>query len=287
MDVDLIRTFVQVAKTLHFRNAAEQLYLTPSAVSARIRLLEERLGVRLFERNKHGVSLTTSGVRFLTHAETLLTSWRAACNDVRRPEGAISSLVVGATDTMWSMFLNSWLDEFNQTHPSWMLRADLHTMDTLVPALLDGSIDLAVMFDAPALPRLYLNELGVVSIRMVSDHPGLDAETVGQCRYVDVDWGEAFAMARQAHFEGLNAMIRTSVGKVALDLLLRSGGTAYLPQPMVEEALRTGRLFPVEHMPVIERPVYAAMLTGREGEAAFAEGISLMRGMLEQTSRCR
>ena len=63
MDTELLRTFLQVAKTGRFRLAAEQLCLTQSAVSARIKLLEGEMGVRLFERNKHGVALTDAGNR--------------------------------------------------------------------------------------------------------------------------------------------------------------------------------------------------------------------------------
>ncbi len=51
MDTELLRTFIEVSKTRHFGRAAENLYLTQSAVSFRIRQLEQQLGVSLFARS--------------------------------------------------------------------------------------------------------------------------------------------------------------------------------------------------------------------------------------------
>lgn len=283
MDIDLIRTFVQVAKTSHFRKAADQLYLTPSAVSARIKQLEERLGTQLFERNKHQVSLTTSGVRFLTHAENLLAAWNRACHEVRLPDQSVSVMVVGATDTLWNIFLADWLMEMKEKNPELMLWAELHTASSLMPALLDGSLDIAVMFDVPALPRLQIEELAKVPLVMVSSSQGLQAGQESFNDYIDVDWGEAAAASIQQHFDDrLKSFMHTSVGKVALQVILKSGGTAYLPLPMVAAYLESGELFRVEDAPVINRPVYAATLSDNENEPLVAEAINLMRSCLDR-----
>ena len=282
MDVDLIRTFLQVAKTRHFRKAAEQLFLTQSAVSARIKLLEERLGAKLFARSKHQVSLTTAGVRFLSHAENLMASWVAACQEVRLPESADKAIVAGATDTLWNIFLTNWMIEASRADPTMMIRAELHTADSLMPSLLDGSLDVAVMFDAPALPRLYLEELGSIPLMMVCNRQGVGAEEALSTRFIDVDWGESFAVAMQQHFgTAIPAFLHTSVGKVALEMILKSGGAAYLPEPMVARHLANRSLFSVADTPVIVRPAYAALLAGREGDTLLQNMIALMKGCLK------
>ena len=61
MDVDLARTLVAIVETGSFKEAANKLYLTQSAVSARIKILEDAVGKRLLERSKSGVALTPSG----------------------------------------------------------------------------------------------------------------------------------------------------------------------------------------------------------------------------------
>ena len=55
MNTDLLRTFLEVAKTRHFGLAAENLYLTQSAVSSRIKQLETTLGVQLFTRQRNNI----------------------------------------------------------------------------------------------------------------------------------------------------------------------------------------------------------------------------------------
>ena len=281
MDVDLIRTFLQVAKTRHFRKASEQLFLTQSAVSARIKLLEERLGVKLFERSKHQVSLTTAGVRFMAHAENLMASWALACQEVRLPESATSALVVGATDTLWNIFLTDWIIETSSIFPQMMIRSELHTTNSLMPSLLDGALDIAVMFDAPALPRLYVEELGDIPLVMVANRENLDPKEALASRFVDVDWGETFAVAMQQHYgSDIPALLHTSVGKVALEVILKSGGAAYLPLPMVASHLSNRTLFPVADSPVIIRPVYAVRLAGKENDEVLNSTIALMRSCL-------
>ena len=78
MDSDLLRTFLAVQRTRHFAQAAEQLYLTPSAVSFRIRQLETELGVSLFHRRRSNIQLTAAGERLVAHAEALLAGWQQA-----------------------------------------------------------------------------------------------------------------------------------------------------------------------------------------------------------------
>ncbi|HEY9050605.1 MAG TPA: LysR family transcriptional regulator, partial [Gammaproteobacteria bacterium] len=72
MDIEQARTFLTIAAHGSFLEAARQLHLTQSTVSARIQRLEEELDARLFIRNRSGASLTQSGRRFLEHAKRLV-----------------------------------------------------------------------------------------------------------------------------------------------------------------------------------------------------------------------
>ncbi len=263
MHIDLIKTFIQVAKARHFRKASDQLYITQSAVSARIKQLEQTLGVKLFDRNKHGVSLTPAGVRFLGHAERLMKTWNRACHEVILPEQIESSLVVGATDTIWSVFLTDWMVDIQNKQPDLALWAELHTAKTLLPSLMEGMLDIAVMFDVPALPGVQVQELPPIDFVMVSSRSGLSSDKVLEAGFISVDWGEAFAATFAQYFERQVVTTRhTSVGGVALDLLLKSGGSAYLPEQMVKSSIGQGALYPVDDVPTIKRPVYAVCKTG-------------------------
>ena len=263
MHIDLIKTFLQVAKARHFRKASDQLYITQSAVSARIKQLEQTLGVKLFDRNKHDVSLTPAGVRFLEHAERLMKTWNRACHEVMLPEQIETSLVVGATDTIWSVFLTDWMVDIQNKQPDLALWAELHTAKTLLPSLMEGMLDIAVMFDVPALPGIDVLELPAVGFVMVSSRPDESAEHALNTGFISVDWGEAFVATFTQHFGQQVVTTRyTSVGGVALDLLLKSGGSAYLPKQMVAEGIASGQLFLVDDAPKIERPVFAVCKRG-------------------------
>ncbi|GCE09740.1 LysR family transcriptional regulator [Dictyobacter aurantiacus] len=67
-----VRAFMAVSQELHFRRAAEKLYIAQPALSQQILQLERILGVRLFERNHHGVRLTSAGELFVQDAARIL-----------------------------------------------------------------------------------------------------------------------------------------------------------------------------------------------------------------------
>lgn len=281
MHIDLIKTFLQVAKARHFRKASDQLHISQSAVSARIKQLEQTLGVMLFERNKHDVSLTTAGARFLGHAEQLMQAWNRARHDVALPESVEASLVIGATDTLWSIFLTDWIVDVQKRRPELAIWAELHTSKTLLPSLMDGILDMAVMFDVPALPGLHIQELPKVSFIMVSSQPSLGSDEVLRKDFISVDWGEAFATAFGQHFGRQVAATRhTSVGSVALDLLLKSGGGAYLPRAMVQAAISQGKLYPAAGAPQMERPIFVACMKDRLLHKPLQESMTSMVAFL-------
>lgn len=86
MDVDLgqVRAFVAVADHLHFRRAAEKLFLTQQALSKRIKRLEQAVGAELFIRSVRSVALTPAGERFLPYARELLLTAEAAAQAIQR-----------------------------------------------------------------------------------------------------------------------------------------------------------------------------------------------------------
>lgn len=90
LDQDLGRlpTLVRVADTLSFRAAALDLGVTPAAVSRTIQRLEERLGVRLFERSTRSVRLTAEGTRFVARCREALAQVRIGAGEIAESRSA-------------------------------------------------------------------------------------------------------------------------------------------------------------------------------------------------------
>ena len=257
MDLELLRTFLEVNRTRHFGQAAEALSLTQAAVSARIKLLESTLGVRLFDRLRRDIRLTPEGNRLVRHADALIAGWRKARQEVSFG-GAHQQLAVGGSLRLWDVLLQDWFHRVRQRLPALAITAESHTQDILTRHLLDGLIDLAFMVEPAQLDVLQIEEVGVIDLVLVGDKPDTGIETALGDEYLMVDWGLAHALEHRRLFpDAPEPHVRVSLAKMALSHLLVLGGFAYLPVPLVAEHLDDASLHLVADAPLMQRHVYA------------------------------
>jgi DNA-binding transcriptional LysR family regulator len=257
MDIGLLKAFIEVYRSRHFGHAARNLYITPSAVSARIKQLEDELGTRLFTRDRNNIELTGAGQKFLLYANNILNTWNRAQQDIAIPEGVETLLSVAALPSVWDMFLQNWLIWTHANHPEIALQTDVMQSDNLTRYLLDGMLDLGFVLDPPKTPQLLVKELMPVPLIMVSSKSGVQVQQAVEKDYILVDWGTSFAMLHARQFPDMPASrLRISEGRIALALLQGCGGAAYLPESMVAQQLESS-LFRVEDAPVIHKDAYA------------------------------
>lgn len=98
-----MRYFVAVDEELHFGRAAERLYISRPALSARISALEDVLGVRLLARTSRRVRLTGAGTAFLEDSRRTLEQGERAVSEPRRAEGEFGTLAVGFGGGAWGL----------------------------------------------------------------------------------------------------------------------------------------------------------------------------------------
>lgn len=163
MDLDAVRTFVAVADTGQFREAAAGLSITQQAVSKRVAALEKELGVRLFTRTPRGARLTIDGQAFAPHARELLRAAERAAASVRPGRRALRVDVIGRRLAPAGL-----LRDFHRAHPGTELDVvTLFDADAALAAVRSGTIDAS--FRALTAPARDLPE-GVRAMR-VHDEP--------------------------------------------------------------------------------------------------------------------
>jgi LysR family transcriptional regulator, flagellar master operon regulator len=256
VDSALIRTFLEVNRTRHFARAAERLFVTPAAVSARVRLLEQQLGTRLFLRSRNNLRLTAAGQRLLPHAENILRSWNRALLSVGSTETRQELVSLGSLHSIWQIVLKGWLAEVHDAHPKLVLQVELLGTVALVARVREQSLDLALVYEPPQVSDLAAQAVGIVELVLVSDRPGVTAgpDLAG---YIHVDWGTPFSMALARELPNLpDPALRVDSPEVAHEFLRSRGGAAYLPRLVVAGEIRARELFPVSGAPIIERRVY-------------------------------
>ncbi|MDR0902877.1 MAG: LysR family transcriptional regulator [Opitutaceae bacterium] len=162
-----LRYFVAVAEELNFRRAAERLHVSSPALSVQIRMLEELLGVRLFERDTKRVSLTGPGEVLLREAQSLLRQARGAIAATQEAaSGKRGTLRVGCAGRLGYSFMPATLDAFRKRFPEVeLIPVDLDIEMQQAGALEKGDIHVGFAYGA------YLRGLAGIDHAMVLDSP--------------------------------------------------------------------------------------------------------------------
>jgi DNA-binding transcriptional LysR family regulator len=267
MDIEQARTFLAVAAHGSFLEAARRLHVTQSTVSARIRGLEDSLGVRLFVRNRSGATLTPSGRRFMRHAKTLVLTVEQARHDVGLPSRFRASIRVGGRIALWDDFLPRWVGSLRQAAPDISIHSEIGFEEDLMRRLVEGTLDIGVMYTpshAPGLvvEHLFDETLVLVSTRAGTRLPGDD--------YIYVEWGPGFYAKHREHYPDLEHPAQVAnIGWLGVQLMLANGGSCYLPQRMARPLLATEQAFAVDGAPEFEHPAY--MVFPREPDSEAVE----------------
>jgi DNA-binding transcriptional LysR family regulator len=265
METELARTFLAVVAAGNFISAADRLHVTQSTVSARIRTLEEQLACTLFVRNKAGTVLTPAGRQFQKHAASLVRTVEQARQDVGIPMGYRAVLGVGGRIGLWENLLLRWLLLMQETAPDVSLRAEIGFEDDLMQRLIEGRIDIGVMYTPQSRPGLNVELLLEERLVFVSSSP--TSERKPGKGYVYVDWGPEFYTKHSISFpEFVSPGLLVNIGWLGLQHILENGGSGYFPIRLVRSYLENGRLHLVRDAPEFRHPAYVVYSTEGEGD---------------------
>ncbi|QZY55708.1 LysR family transcriptional regulator [Crassaminicella profunda] len=146
INFELYKVFYYVAKYLSFSKAAHKLYISQSAVSQSIKLLEEKLNTKLFIRHTKQVKLTSEGKLLFKHIEQAFNFIKSG----ERSIGEIHSLEkgevkIGASDTICKYYLLPYFKKFHEMYPEIKIHVTNRPSPVCAELFKKGSVDISVI----------------------------------------------------------------------------------------------------------------------------------------------
>lgn len=256
MNLDHIRTFLEIASCGSFNRAARTLNVTQSTVSARIKSLEDHLGRSLFTRAHSGIEMTEAGRQFRGYATNMQRLWQQSRQAVTLPQGFRTVLGLGAQVSLWERLILRWMPWMRGQAPDVALRLEANYSPSLMSQLSDGVLDIGVMYQPRHTPGLVIEQLLEETLVLVSTEER--AVSQGWVEdYVFVDWGDVFRTTHGESFPDMaTAAVSVGLGAMGLQYILENGGSGYFPMRVVRPLIAAGQLFHLDDAPAAQRPAY-------------------------------
>ena len=198
MNLNELRTFLEVIETGSLVAASQRLNVTQSTVTARIASLEDELGQKLIHRYKSGAELTSAGFKFRRYAEVMVQLWRQARYEVSLPKGFRGVCNVGLEFDLWQGIGERFLDHLRRDVPGVVIALWPGEQRQIDRWLSIGLVDIAFCYVPQAGEDFNSRVLFDDELVMVSTMD--DAAAQLGSRYVFVDHGDEF---RRRHAEAL------------------------------------------------------------------------------------
>jgi DNA-binding transcriptional LysR family regulator len=257
VNFELYKAFYHVARTLSFSEAAHHLFITQSAVSQSIRVLEEKLGCTLFNRSTKQVKLTHEGAVLFKHVEQAYAFLKSGERSIENIHGLQQGEIrLGASDTICKYYLLPYLQKFNQLYPHIRINITNRTSPLCIEMLKKGVLDFAVvnipqektpqqvqvtklraLRDVFAASHPFRQLQGrKIDLAALSDYPLLMLES----NTITRDFFDRFVTAK-----GLSLTPEIELGSVDLMIeLTKIGlGICFVSREYIEQELASGELF--------------------------------------------
>ncbi|MEH6649423.1 MAG: LysR family transcriptional regulator [Motiliproteus sp.] len=250
-----LETFIRVARTGSFHAAAEQLNTSQPAVSARIKTLEDELGVKLFMRDKSGTRLTPRGMQTLPYAEKVLAVAQEMKQQLQLDTPEQGVIRIGITDTLANLWLTQMLQRWGEQFPLLEFEISVDVSTVLNRQLNDLQLDLALMVQEAPSAGLITEPLCSYAQQWVAapslipaqgskaqsdQHPALSFPVLSFPRNTR-PWFYLQQLFSQLGDDRPQLHTCSSVSSL-LGLAEQGVGIALLPEPLLQQSLSHGKL---------------------------------------------
>jgi DNA-binding transcriptional LysR family regulator len=271
LDLGRVRAFVTVARAGTISRAAEELFVTQPALTARLQALERSLGTELFVRSRQGSRLTDAGRALLPHAQRALSALARGRDAVEEvASGGAGRLTIGAAPAISTYVLPAMLHRFQAGHPGVRLSVRSGHSEEILEMVLREEVEIGLMrpIQHPEVTAtlLYEDELVLVV------HRGHRFAAGGHVRMGELATENLILFDRTSSYHELTSAIVRQAGisprgrldvdniDAAKRMVEQRLGIALLPRTSVQAEVGTGRLVPVAitDMPPVRRQIVVA-----------------------------
>lgn len=289
-----LKTFETVARRLSFSRAANELNLSPPAVSTQIKHLEEHAGVALFEQLGKKIYLTPAGREMLHHSRAIIHCFREAEETLAKIRSSVGgSLTIGVISAGGYLFPQV-LGEFSRKHAGVKLELTVENRAELIRRLEENRIDLAIMASPPPQPRFVSTPFAPHAFLMVAapSHPLVGKEHVSLSdlkgeRFIVRERGSDTREAMQHAFDGqleLNDPIEIGNTEAIKQAVTSGMGISFLSGHTVTLELRAGMLAVLN---VVDFPVVRMWHVVQRADKQLAPVAQAFKSFLLEDERMR
>jgi LysR family transcriptional regulator, nitrogen assimilation regulatory protein len=251
MDIRQLRYFLHAAKTQNLTQASGIAWVSQSALSRQIKLLESELGVLLFERKARGLKLTESGYMLVSRAEQLLKEFEELKHAVSSTQQMpIGTLRIGTPTSLRSMLMVPFFLAYRQRYPNVLLVHKHGTSKGMRDALADGQLDIAISSDQEVLDSFAITPLlseslcwvGPADANLTVDKPVSVNKIVAQ-PLILTSYPNSLRVIMDRQLTKLKLCIQPIAeldsAQMMLDLVSEGMGYTVLPLSGVQDAIKT------------------------------------------------
>jgi len=280
MELSQLEAFLAVCRVLNFTKASDHLHISQSAVTARIKALENSIGKVLFLRDNRNVTLTQAGIAFLPYAERMLHLFEESKLTVS--EQFENYVVLSGPGSVWHYHYLNQILSFRRAYPTVAIKflSYIDSSYMIRDLLLDGTVHVAVRYGPPDHPKvskvlLFEDELLLVSAE--ERRSASESEFLSQ-NYCHIEWGSPFPeWFANIVGPGYIPALQTDHSTIMLTMLLQGSVFGFLPQSVAQPFLDAQKLFRVQldiQTPTIR--LYACYLTENGGHACVRQGLNML-----------
>ena len=272
MNIRFLETVIWLAHFRNFRLTSEHLHMTQPAISSRIQMIEQELGVRLFERHAREVTVTAAGEAFVADAREIVRRYEAMMSRYKGTAELGGLVRVGLASSMAHLLLPEITRALRENHPA--VRLEVLTDDTadkLISLLPQQRIDICFTAhpteshaNLEVLPLCTLAMVWVASPRLVV--PSQDLYTpreLGRLPIITYAQGTINAARLKDYFGAGHAeiphLITSNSLATSLHMALSGIGVAVLPLAMIQRELMEGSLHVLHSQPPFPPTAYNAV----------------------------